>query len=609
MTVSTLAEITDIEDFLRTLPSSSGVYRMLDEDGRVLYVGKARNLKNRVTSYFRSKGLATKTMALMNKTHDIQVTVVASETEALLLEQSFIKTEKPPYNVILRDDKSYPYIKFSLHEYPRISLHRGSRTDGATYFGPFPSAKAVRDSISILQRIFRIRPCEDTFFKNRSRPCLQYQIKRCSGPCVRAISPKAYTDDLHLASLFLKGKNADLLKRFKSCMSQASESLEFEKAAVLRDQIQHLVKVQESQNVYRSSGTVDVFGIATGGTDVCIQAMFIREGRLLGHRTWYAKNELGRSDGDLLSEFVTQFYVGSERDIPREILSSVQLADSYLLQEMLVSRVGHKIEISTQTRTHRAQWLRMVQENAALSLTAYTSKRASVFQRFIDLQARLGLEDVPQRLECFDISHSSGEETVASCVVFDTTGPRKSDYRRFNIRGIEAGDDYAALAQSVRRHYEKLRKEESNLPDILIIDGGKGQVARVAEVLEELQVEIPIMGISKGPGRQAGLETIWHSDKSIADIPPNSGAMFLLQSIRDEAHRFAITGHRSRRQKQRRRSELDQIHGIGPRRKRELLTHFGSVTAIKGAGLEELAKVPGISQKMARTIYGMFHDV
>ena len=551
------------DEFLRSLPSSSGVYRMLDEAGRVLYVGKARNLKNRVTSYFRATGLATKTMALMNKTIDIQVTVVASETEALLLEQSFIKTEKPPYNVILRDDKSYPYIKFSLHEYPRICLHRGARGDGGTYFGPYPSTKAVRDSISILQRIFRIRPCEDTFFKNRSRPCLQYQIKRCSGPCVRAVSPDAYTDDLQMARLFLNGKSADLLNQFKHRMNVAAESLEFEKAAVLRDQIQHLVKVQESQQIYRSNGTVDVFGIATTAADVCIQGMFIREGRLLGHRTWYAKNELGRSDGEVLSEFVTQYYVGSERDLPREILTSVEMVDAEVLRDMFVSRVGHKIEISSLARTHRAQWLRMVRENTTLSLSMYTSKRASVYQRFIDLQDHLGLEEMPQRIECFDISHSHGEETVASCVVFDTTGPRKSDYRRFNIAGIESGDDYAALAQAVSRHYKRLKTDESNLPDLLIIDGGKGQVTSVKEVLGELQVDLPIVGISKGPGRKAGLETIWHDDKSIANIPTTSGAMYLLQSIRDEAHRFAITGHRSRRQKKRRRSELDQIEGIG----------------------------------------------
>ena len=609
MATSTAAKQFDPEEVLRSLPNASGVYRMLDEAGRVLYVGKARNLKSRVTSYFRSKGLATKTMALMNKTFDVQVTVVSSETEALLLEQSFIKSERPPYNVILRDDKSYPYIKFSVHEYPRISLHRGARHDGATYFGPYPSAKAVRDSISILQRIFRIRPCEDTFFKNRSRPCLQYQIKRCSGPCVRAVTPEVYADDLKLAGLFLKGKNADLLKQFKGRMNHASESLAFEKAAVLRDQIHQLVKVQEAQNVYRSSGTVDVFGIATNSSDVCIQGMFIREGRLLGHRTWYAKNELGRTEGVVLSEFVTQYYVGSERDLPREVLTSVEMADAQLLQQMLEDRSGRKVEIATHTRTHRAQWIRMVQENASVSLTAYASKKASVFQRFIDLQDRLDLEDIPQRLECFDISHSSGEETVASCVVFDTSGPRKSDYRRFNIRDVEKGDDYAALAQAVRRHYERLRQEESNLPDLLIIDGGKGQVAKVKGELRELQVDIPILGISKGPGRRAGLETIWLDDKSIADIPPSSGAMFLLQSVRDEAHRFAITGHRTRRQKQRRRSELDHIDGIGPRRKRELLTHFGTVTAVKGAPIEELSKVPGISQKMARTIYEVFHDV
>ena len=599
----------DHENLLRSLPSKSGVYRMVDADGHVLYVGKAKDLKKRVASYFRTKGVSAKTRLLQRKTADVQITVTISETEALLLEQSFIKSENPPYNVVLRDGKSYPFIYLSGHAYPRIRLHRGSKRGKGNYYGPFPSASAVRESITILQKLFRLRTCEDSFFKNRSRPCLQYQINRCSGSCVNAISQEDYAADLKLAKMFLEGKNEEVLSSFKENMHQAAENLEFERAASLRDQIKQLVKVQEAQYAEKGDSSIDVFGIAQDLHYTCIQALFVRHGRILGHRTWYPKNELGLDAAEMLQEFVSQYFFGGDkRDIPKQVLTNMALDDAEVLAEALTGVSGRKVEFTHRGRTQRAQWIEMVSENAKVALEAYTAKKQNVFERLLNLQERLQLEEVPHRLECFDISHSAGEATVASCVVFDVNGPLKSDYRRFNINGITQGDDYAALEQATKRRYTRVQKEDGNLPDVLVIDGGRGQLNRVLNVLEELQIsELVVLGISKGEGRKIGLETVWKNGKESIDIPANSGAMHLLQHIRDEAHRFAISSHRNRRQKTRRVSELDEIEGIGPRRKRELLAHFGHISSIKGSSVEELAKVPGISRKLAEEIYGTFH--
>ena len=610
MTADSPEQSFDYESMLRSLPTKCGVYRMLDADGKVLYVGKARNLKARVSSYFRSGGLASKTIALMNKTCDVQITALQSEVEALILEQTFIKSERPPYNVILRDDKSYPFILFSDHDYPRISLHRGAKRHKGQYFGPFPSAKATRDTIQILQKLFRLRTCDDTFFKNRTRPCLQYQIGRCSGSCVMDVDKQEYQADLRLAEMFLRGKSEDLLNEFKQAMNDASAELEFERAAKLRDQIKDLVRVQQSQYVETSTGSADVFGIASDGRYVCVQGMFIRDGRLLGHRTWYPRNELSQEDSELLAAFLAQYYFGGViRDLPREVLTSVPINDEETLQQALTDKAQHRVELSSHGITQRARWLKLIRENSELALSTYMAKRKNVFERYAELQDVLELEEVPQRMECFDISHSQGEATVASCVVFDSEGPVSSDYRRFNIRTSVAGDDYAAMAEAVERHYTRLKSNEANLPDILLIDGGRGQLNRVLEVLAELQIDsIIVLGISKGEGRRPEYDTVWIGGNKRLDLAPNNAALHLLQQLRDEAHRFAITGHRNRRQKQRRRSEIDEIEGVGPKRKRELLTHFGSVAAIKGASAEELEKVPGISTKLAREIYGVFHD-
>jgi len=599
----------DSEAFLKTLTRKPGVYRMLDGEDRVLYVGKARNLKNRVSSYFRASGLASKTMALVDRIARIEVTVTNSETEALLLEQSLIKSERPPYNVVLRDDKSYPYIYLTDHrDFPRLTFHRGARRKTGRYFGPFPSAGAVRDSLNILQKLFGLRHCDDSFFKNRSRPCLQYQIKRCSGPCVGLIDAGRYQEDVELAVMFLDGKSSEVLETFKRNMAEASAALEFERAAKYRDQISQLRRIQEQQYVHAADGDVDVFGVIEQSGRACVQALFIRDGRLLGQRTWFPANELDLPLDDLLDAFLSQFYLGGqERDLPRSVITSRALPDGELLAAALTERAGRRVSVVHQVRGQRARWLKLAVDNAGHGINAYLADRRNVYSRLVALQEALGLDDVPRRLECFDISHTMGEATVASCVVFGAEGPLKSDYRRFNIEGVAAGDDYAAMEQALRRRYTRLKQGEGELPDVLVIDGGRGQLGRAAQVLDELQVDgVTLLAIAKGPTRKAAFED-YLTPTGAVSLPPQGDAVHLLDQIRDEAHRFAITGHRNRRQKARRASELDDIAGVGPKRRRELLTHFGGVRGVRGASVEEIAKVPGISRKLAEDIYGTLH--
>ncbi|MEM1435496.1 MAG: excinuclease ABC subunit UvrC [Pseudomonadota bacterium] len=607
-TAAERAERFDAPAFLATLSRKPGVYRMLDSAGSTLYVGKARNLKNRVSSYFRASGLATKTMAMVSKIADVQITITNSETEALLLEQSLIKQERPPYNVTLRDDKSYPFIYLTADaDYPRLTFHRGSKRRKGRYFGPYPSASAVRKSLNILQKLFLIRQCDDAFFRNRSRPCLQYQIQRCSAPCVGFIEPKEYQQDVELSVLFLEGRDQVVLDTFKARMEEAAQNLEFERAAKYRDQIAQLRKVQEQQYVHSEVGDVDVFALASASGLYCIQALFLRAGRILGQRTWYPANELGLDDDEFLEAFVSQYYFGgAQRDWPRSVITTHALQDAEAMGQALADRVGHKVDFAHQVRGQRARWRQLAQDNAQHSLAAYRANKRNVFSRFVALQEALQLEDMPERLECFDISHTMGEATVASCVVFDTEGPLTSDYRRFNIEGITGGDDYAAMEQALRRRYTRLKQGEGKFPDILVIDGGKGQLEQARSVLEDLQIDsVTLLGIAKGPTRKAGFEKFFLPDGEVS--VPTGGAQELLQHIRDEAHRFAITGHRNRRAKRRTQSELDGIPGVGPKRKKDLLTHFGGLKGLKGASREEIAKVSGINQKLAEEIYGTLH--
>ncbi|MCH7744164.1 MAG: excinuclease ABC subunit UvrC [Proteobacteria bacterium] len=602
----------DHKSFLKNLTSRPGVYRMLDAANDVLYVGKAKNLKNRVSSYFRSTALDSKTLALVSRICDVEVVVTASETEALLLEQSLIKELKPPYNIVFRDDKSYPYIYLSsADEYPRLAFHRGAKKKKGKYFGPFPSAYSVRDSLNILQKVFRVRQCEDTFFRNRSRPCLQYQINRCSGPCCDLISPEEYADDVQHAVMFLEGKSNTVLEDYANKMDEASAALQFEKAAHYRDQVVHLRKIQEQQYVVGKQGDIDVMVAKKAPGGVCVLVMFIRGGRMLGNKNFFPSTRLNEDESQILTAFIPQFYLSepSGREIPKEIVVNAKLGDRLLFADALSAKSGRKVKIADQVRGHRRRWINIAVTSAEQALGSHLANRNNIGKRFEALQEALQLDAMPQRLECFDVSHSSGEATVASCVVFDTNGPLKSDYRRFNIDGITPGDDYAAMSQALKRRYTRIKKGEGLLPDVLFIDGGKGQLHEAEKIMEELQiVGVTLVGVAKGPTRKAGLERLFVSGGPEIHLPPAHPGLHLIQHIRDESHRFAITAHRSRRGKKRTQSVLENIDGVGPKRRRALLRHFGGSKQVQSASMDEIARVESISKKLAEHIYATLHN-
>ncbi len=603
----------DSKTFLTELTRRPGVYQMLDDAGKVLYVGKAKNLKNRVSSYFRNTGLSIKTQSLMAKAVDVQVTVTASETEALLLEQNLIKSLKPPYNILLRDDKSYPFIFLTdQHEYPSLGLHRGAKRKNDRYFGPFPNVSAVRETLSLLQKSFKVRQCDESHFKNRSRPCLQYQIERCKAPCVEYISKQAYAEDVRHTRMFLEGKDREIITELTTQMEQASAALDFEKAAELRDQVIHLRRVQEQQYVSGHSGDVDVVAGLVSPMGICVQVLFIRAGRILGSRTYYPKVNMVSSLAELLSGFIPQFYLAgsAQHQIPKEVILNAELEDEAMLADALAQSANHKVQLTSRVRGDRARWLQLAINNAEQNLQGRHASNLDYAGRLTALQAALELSESPKRMECFDISHSSGESTVASCVVFDDNGPLKSDYRRFNISGITGGDDYAAMQQALKRRYKRLKSGEGKLPDILFIDGGKGQLRMAEDVLAELDINgVLLVGVAKGVTRKAGLESLFMAGRSDEIVlPPDSPALHLIQHIRDEAHRFAITSHRQARGKTRRTSPLESIPGVGPKRRRELLTFFGGIQEVERASAEEIAKVPGISKSMAEEIYASLRN-
>ncbi|MBV52299.1 MAG: excinuclease ABC subunit C [Nitrospinae bacterium] len=605
----------DYKHALANLSSRPGVYRMLDAGGGVLYVGKARNLKNRVGSYFRSSGLAAKTMAMVEKIAAIEVTITNSETEALLLEQSLIKTHRPTYNIQLRDDKSYPYILLTeSDEFPRLSFYRGSRKRPGRFFGPYPSAHATRETLQVLQKVFRVRQCEDSYFKNRSRPCLQYQIDRCTAPCVDHISKQEYASHVHFSTLFLRGKSDLLTRELTGTMQQAAAEEDFEKAALLRDQIIDLRRIQEQQYVANQGSDADVIAAELQHSYACVHVIYVRAGRIIGSKSFYPRYRLASSSLDLLAAFISQAYLGDDKSasIPNEIIVPGVLEAADELQQAMSYVAGRKIKLSMRVRGHRAKWVQLAATNASESLQAHISNKQNTLKRFIQLQEILKLESLANRIECFDISHTGGEGTVASCVVFDENGAVKSDYRRFNIRNIQPGDDYAAMEQVLDRRFTRLSKGEGKLPDILLIDGGKGQLSQAEKVMEKFQLpEIRLLGIAKGISRRAGQETLFlrtaRGTREIA-IPTTSPALHLLQQVRDEAHRFAITGHRQRRSKARKQSTLEQIPGLGPKRRRALLQHFGGQQEINKASEAEIAKVTGISKKLAENIYATLHN-
>lgn len=600
----------DHRRFLGAVSEAPGVYRMLDDRGDTLYVGKARRLKARLASYFRG-ALNTKTQALVARIADIQVTVTNSETEALLLEQTLIKELRPPYNILLRDDKSYPFVFVTdRHPFPALEYKRArQRRDDGRYLGPYPSSLAVRESLSLMQKIFRIRNCEDSVFAHRTRPCLQYQIQRCSAPCVGLISEADYRRDLEHAVQCLEGRSEQVTGELTEAMEAASRELAFEEAARLRDQIQQLRQLQQRQFVDTGDGDADVFALASRPGTLCISVLSVRQGRLLGARHHTPTNGLDLEPEALLGEFVSQYYLGQAREIPREVITSHPLPDAALIGRALSERAGRRVRLTDQVRGHRAQWRELARTNAEQQLAGQLANQAQLTRRFEALRDALGLEATPRRLECFDISHSHGEATVASCVVFDENGPRKSDYRRFNIEGVAAGDDYAAMRQALVRRFRRLADGEGERPDVLIVDGGKGQLNLAREVFEELGVSgVGLLGVAKGTTRKAGLETLFLEtvDRTL-DLDGTSPALHLVQHIRDESHRFAITGHRTRRDKARRTSTLEGIPGVGPRRRRELLRFFGGLQGVKQASREELARVPGISATLAEAIHRALH--
>ena len=581
---------------------------MLDGDGEILYVGKARSLKSRVASYFQASNVHPKVQALVAKTASMEVTIANSDTEALLLEYNLIKKHRPRFNVVLRDDKSFPYLHFETgHEFPRLNFYRGSRKEPGRFFGPYPSAGAVRETLQQIQKLFRLRNCDDAYFDNRSRPCLQYQIERCTAPCVGLISKERYARDVDAAIKVLEGRNDEVNRDLAQRMEAAAQQLNFEEAARLRDQLAKLKAVQAQQIVTADiEHDADVIGIGAANGEYCVALMFIRAGRSLGSTTFFPKAPYA-DPPEVLAAFVAQYYL--ERESPAEIIVEALFDEMSLLEATLTQRSGHKVRIASQVRGIRARWLQMMHDNAEQALAMRGAARAGIGSSLEDLREAFALKEQPKRIECFDISHTGGTDTVASCVVAGEEGPIKSEYRRFNISGIQPGDDYAALYQALTRRYKRVRDGETPKPDLLLIDGGKGQLAAAAKVLEELGVAgITLVGVAKGADRRAGQEQLFLLGRDTPTIlAPDSRALHLIQRVRDEAHRFAIAGHRRKRAKRHSQSILETIPGLGPVKRRELLKQFGGLQGILRAGIEDFVQIRGLGRDLAEVIYEHLH--
>ncbi|KFC95896.1 ABC superfamily excinuclease subunit C [Leminorella grimontii ATCC 33999 = DSM 5078] len=583
---------------------------MYDASGVVIYVGKAKDLKKRLSSYFRQNVSSKKTEALVKSIHSIDVTVTHTETEALLLEHNYIKLYQPRYNVLLRDDKSYPLIFLSSDRHPRLKIHRGAKHAKGEYFGPFPNSGAVRETLALLQKIFPVRQCEDSVYRNRSRPCLQYQIGRCLGPCVEGlVTDEEYQKQVNYIRLFLEGKDSQVLDQLIASMEEASKALNFEEAARIRDQIQAIRRVTEKQFVSGDSDDLDVIGVSYESGIACMHVLFLRQGKVLGSRSYYPKIPKGTDLEEVIQTFVGQFYLqGSQsRSLPGEILLDFNLPDKTALEETLSEVAGRKIQIQTRPRGDRARYLKLARTNASIALKTKLSQQSTVHQRLTALAELLNLPEI-NRMECFDISHTMGEQTVASCVVFDKNGPLRAEYRRYNITGITGGDDYAAMAQVLRRRYGKALTEEK-IPDVIFIDGGKGQLGQAIEVFHQLDVawdksKPRLIGVAKGSDRKVGLETLFfEAEGEGMSLSPDSPALHVIQHIRDESHDHAISGHRQRRAKVKKTSSLEHIEGVGPKRRQTLLKYMGGLQPLLNASVEEIAKIPGISQSLAEKIH------
>ncbi|UDQ81750.1 excinuclease ABC subunit UvrC [Erwinia rhapontici] len=600
----------DAKYFLKTVTSQPGVYRMYDAASTVIYVGKAKDLKKRLSSYFRGNLASRKTEALVALICQIDVTVTHTETEALLLEHNYIKLYQPRYNVLLRDDKSYPYIFLSADAHPRLASHRGAKHAKGEYFGPFPNGYAVRETLSLLQKIFPVRQCENSVYRNRSRPCLQYQIGRCLGPCVKGlVTEEEYARQIDYVRLFLSGKDDQVLNQLVARMEHASQEMRFEEAARLRDQIQAVRRVTEKQFVSNQGDDLDVIGVAFDSGMACLHVLFIRQGKVLGSRSYFPKVPSGTELAEVVQTFVGQFYLqGSQaRTLPADILLDFQLPEKELLADSLTELAGRRIAIQSKPRGDRARYLKLARTNAATALVTRLAQHSTVHQRLAALADTLKLPAI-RRMECFDISHTMGEQTVASCVVFDANGPLRSEYRRYNITGITPGDDYAAMNQVLRRRYGKAI-EESKIPDVILIDGGKGQLSQAKEVFAELDVTWDkhhplLLGVAKGTDRKAGLETLFLEPEGEGfALPPDSPALHVIQHIRDDSHNHAITGHRNKRAKVKNTSALETIEGIGPKRRQMLLKYMGGLQPLINASMEEIASIPGISHALAEKIF------
>lgn len=598
-----------LNHLIKRLPNLPGVYKMIGKSGDILYVGKAKSLKNRVSSYFAKTIDHPKTRALVQRIHHIDTIITRSETEALLLEQNLIKLHRPPYNVLLRDDKSYLYVFISADKpYPRLAYGRGKgQHQKGKFFGPFPSAHAAKETLLLMQKMFQVRQCTNTFFKARQRPCLEYQIKRCRAPCVGLVSPEDYADDVNNTIRFLKGEGTDLQVRLVGKMEQAAEAMQFEQAAFYRDQLSMLREVQAKQAVYTVKGEADIIAIASQAGITCVHVMNVRGGRVLGGNNYFPDVDSQQALAENLSEFVISFYFQVSDDLPDDLIVSHELPDQAAVGDALAEQFGKKVAIKTRVREQRAEWLSLAQMNANNALQTKLGDYLEVKARYRALQdiLRDALDGKTlDRIECFDISHTMGEATIASCVVCDQGGLRKRDYRQYAIHGITGGDDYAAMQQALTRRYSK-----QPLPDLLLIDGGKGQLNMAKNVLTELGIlgQTLLVGVAKGEGRKAGLEVLHFIDREPLDLPPDSKALHLIMHIRDEAHRFAITAHRKKRDKRRASSVLEAIPGLGEKRRRDLLNHFGGLQQLLGASQAEIEQVHGIGKVMANTIYKVLH--
>ncbi|MBH98155.1 MAG: excinuclease ABC subunit C [Rhodospirillaceae bacterium] len=599
----------DSQFLVSNLAHRPGVYSMLNNKGEVIYVGKAKDLKRRVGSYFQGRAHNTKTMAMLKQVIDVDVTVTRTETEALLLEYNLIKRHKPRFNILLRDDKSYPYIHINTdHKFPRLTTYRRKRKKNGRSFGPYPSAAAVREALNQLQKLFKVRQCEDNYFSNRSRPCLQYQINRCTAPCVGLISSNEYQRDVEHTLMYLQGNGSVVTEKLVQSMEKASEQLDFERAAQIRDQISRLKEIETQQLVTVATGNFDVIGLVFKGNICCISVLSFRGGRLLGSRSYFPRFFQESRGDEIMRAFLIQYY--TERHAPKEIIISETTSDCKAISELLSLQVNYSVQIKTRVRGDRARWLEMAITNADQAAGVKENAVIGVQDQYKALGKLLNLERQPSRLECFDISHLSGKSTVASCVVFGPNGPLTSDYRRFNIGNIEPGDDYAAMAQAIERRYSRIKNDEFPLPDILIVDGGLGQLNVADNVIKSLGLQgVNLVAVAKGHGRKLGRERIFlGSDKIELKLSSNSTALHLIQKIRDEAHRFAVAGHRARRNKRQYSSVLEEIKGLGPKRRRELLRSFGGLHAVSKASVDDLIKVKGISSRLGRLIYSHFHS-